>query len=65
MWPDLTDEKLLDQVFAPVHDPSPEVVPAVLAIKRLVVGATISVGLTKDEEIAVIGRFGEIEGPKR
>ena len=52
---------MLDQVVGPVHDPSPDVVPAVLAVKRLVVGAIVLVGLTEDEGIIVIGRFEEPE----
>lgn len=38
----------------------PEVDPAA-AVKRLVVGATVLVGLTEDKEIIVIGRFEEFE----
>lgn len=37
--------------MAPAHDPSPEVVPTVDAVKRLVVGAIVLVSLTKDEQL--------------
>lgn len=36
-------------------------VPAVLAVKRMVVGAIVLVGLTEGEGIIVIGRFEEPE----
>ena len=61
LWPNLVDEKLLDKVVAP---PSPEVVPAVLVVKRLVVGATVLAGLTKDEEIIVIGGLKNLRSLK-